>query len=109
MYRTDKKSAQVEGKQDKTPFPAGQWRRNLQHLGFQDAGSLRASLTAQVRPDPPLTQPVQVKVAPALETHSPVQGSAGVELSSLDKSQGQEWGEERSSRPEGHCGNSMPH
>ena len=83
------KSARVEGKQDKTPFPAGRWRRNLQHLGFQDAGSLRASLTAQVWPDPPLSQPVQEKAAPTLETNSPVWGSAGAELSSLGKSQGQ--------------------
>ena len=82
------KSARVEGKQDKTPFPAGRWRRNLQHLGFQDAGSLRASLTAQVQPDPPLTQPIQAKVASALEIHSPARGSAGAELSSLGKSQG---------------------
>lgn len=89
------KSARVEGKQDKTPFPAGRWRRNLQHLGFQDAGSLRASLTAQVQPDPPLTQPIQAKVAPALEIHSPARGSTGAELSSLGKSQGQGSGERR--------------
>lgn len=72
MYRTDKKSAWVEGRQEQTPLPAGQWRRNLQHPDLQDAGSQHLSHLKHGQ-TLLLPQPVQEKAAPALETHSPAQ------------------------------------